>query len=386
MERLFSAAAFGDSVPGVGTAWTYDRSARSSLMYGMSSSYPDSEGPGFSAPQLGRRGPGAAWTPAGRPLGVSGLLDSRSTGPEASLSHRLSAMDSHMSQFGGPFWQNGTHSGSGYSPSMSALPAYQHPGSFPGRPLSHSFSLPDSAAFSPGLLSSHDYLLHMKSTPSSLAFGQVLSSQDALFRRSQESQVPSKSHLASPRVDLLSSQLHSQSAPLYNASSFSSAPVHPQTPQHRDISAQDNIMKRYQSMPPGQSMSMPQQQQQYLTCAKSPDPRQRAIEQQGPIPDIKPSLRMNSQAYLSPYITSEETGTGYSSLESSSFLSYPQHTHLQLLHSHTAAAVLYLPHLIHAMWILRQFHPQPCLNLQINAQCPPCPLSTHHVHQNLKIK
>ncbi|XP_035510836.1 proline-rich protein 12 [Morone saxatilis] len=283
MERNYPAAGFGDL--GAGTGWSYDRSAKASLVYGSSrSSHPDSEllhRQAYGTPHPlqgyatnhhpGSSRQGGAWGAAGRTLGLSGLFDASlhhpsPSGPDPSVMNLISALESRgpqpppsasslLSQFRTPSWQTAMHTpapaelfisgalpGSSSFPSSSALSAYQHPGSFSGRSFTPSLSLQDPPTFSPtsnGLLSPHEPLLHIKTpSQSSLGFDRLLSSQSATYRSSQDplappqTQTPSSSsscHLPAPQFNLLSSQLHNQSSQLYNASMFSSTPALPPT-------------------------------------------------------------------------------------------------------------------------------------------------------------
>ncbi|KAM9346060.1 proline-rich protein 12 [Symphorus nematophorus] len=327
MERNYPAAGFGDL--GAGTGWSYDRSAKASLVYGSSrSSHPDSEllhRQAYGTPHPlqgyatnhhpGSSRQGGAWGAAGRTLGLSGLFDASlhhasPSGPDPSVMNLISALESRgpqpspsasslLSQFRTPSWQTAMHTpapaelfisgalpGSSSFPSSSALSAYQHPGSFSGRSFTPSLSLQDTPTFSPtsnGLLSPHDPLLHIKTpSQSSLGFDRLLSSQSATYRSSQEptappqTQAPSTSsscHLPPPQFNLLSSQLHNQSSQLYNASMFSStpalpptAPPPPQPPPERAVSRQDSVIKHYQRSSPAQS-ALPLQQ--YASCGGS---------------------------------------------------------------------------------------------------------------------
>uniref|UniRef100_A0A4W4GB63 DUF4211 domain-containing protein n=1 Tax=Electrophorus electricus TaxID=8005 RepID=A0A4W4GB63_ELEEL len=291
MDRNYPGTGFGDL--GAGTGWSYERSAKASLVYGSSrSSHPDSEllhRQAYATPHPlqgyatnhhpGSSGQGGAWGAAGRSLGLSGLFDAglhhaSPSGPDASVMNLISALESRgpqpppsasslLSQFRTPSWQTAMHApapaelfissalpGSGSFPTSSALSAYQHPASFSGRSfpgVTPSLSLQDTPTFSPtsnGLLSPHDPLLHIKTpSQSSLGFDRLLSSQSAAaaYRGAQEPstapppppQAPTSSsarHLPPPQFNLLSSQLQDQTSQLYNASVFSSAPAPPQPP------------------------------------------------------------------------------------------------------------------------------------------------------------
>ncbi|KAI5102997.1 proline-rich protein 12 isoform X1, partial [Silurus meridionalis] len=227
MDRNYPGAGFGDL--GAGAGWSYERSAKASLVYGSSrSSHPESEllhRQAYATPHPlqgyatnhhpGSSGQGGAWGAAGRSLGLSGLFDAglhhaSPSGPDPSVMNLISALESRgpqpppsasslLSQFRTPSWQTAMHtpapaelfisgalSGSGSFPSSSALSAYQHPASFSGRSfpgVTPSLSLQDTPTFSPtsnGLLSPHDPLLHIKTpSQSSLGFDRLLSSQGA---------------------------------------------------------------------------------------------------------------------------------------------------------------------------------------------------------------
>ncbi|KAL4658323.1 proline-rich protein 12-like [Arapaima gigas] len=317
MERNYPGTGFGDL--GAGTGWTYERSAKASLVYGSTrSSHPDSEllhrqAYGTPHPLQGyasnhhpaSSGQGGAWGAAGRSLGLSGLFDAglhhaSPPGPDTSVMNLISALESRgpqpppsasslLSQFRTPSWQTAMHTpapaelfisgalpGSGSFPSSSALSAYQHPASFSGRSfpgVTPSLSLQDTPTFSPtsnGLLSPHDSLLHIKTpSQSSLGFDRLLSSQGAAYRGGgpdptgpapppQASGPSSGRHLPAPQFNLLSSQLQDQSSQLYNASVFSSAPGTPQPPpQERALPRQDSVIKHYQRPPPSQAQLPP---------------------------------------------------------------------------------------------------------------------------------
>uniref|UniRef100_A0A671KK00 Proline-rich protein 12-like n=1 Tax=Sinocyclocheilus anshuiensis TaxID=1608454 RepID=A0A671KK00_9TELE len=227
MDRNYPGAGFGDL--GAGAGWSYERSAKASLVYGSSrSSHPESEllhRQAYATPHPlqgyatnhhpGGSGQGGAWGAAGRSLGLSGLFDAglhhtSPSGPDPSVMNLISALESRgpqpppsasslLSQFRSPSWQTAMHTpapaelfisgalpGSGSFPSSSALSAYQHPAPFSGRSfpgVTPSLSLQDTPTFSPtsnGLLSPHDPLLHIKTpSQSSLGFDRLLSSQGA---------------------------------------------------------------------------------------------------------------------------------------------------------------------------------------------------------------
>uniref|UniRef100_A0AAV2LFX9 DUF4211 domain-containing protein n=1 Tax=Knipowitschia caucasica TaxID=637954 RepID=A0AAV2LFX9_KNICA len=314
MERNYPGTGFGDL--GAGAGWSYERSAKASLVYGSSrSSHPESEllhRQAYATPHPlqgyatnhhpGSSGQGGAWGAAGRSLGLSGLFDTglhhaSPSAPDASVMNLISALESRgpqpppsasslLSQFRTPSWQTAMHTpapaelfisgalpGSGSFPSSSALSAYQHPASFSSRSFpAASLSLQDTPTFSPtsnGLLSPHDPLLHIKApSQSSLGFDRLLSSQGAAaaaYRGSQDptgatsAQASSARHLQSHQFNLLSSQLQDQSSQLYNASVFSSAQAQSQSQsqsnsaQERAVPRQDSVIKHYQRPTPSQS-------------------------------------------------------------------------------------------------------------------------------------
>ncbi|XP_024140498.1 proline-rich protein 12 isoform X1 [Oryzias melastigma] len=314
MDRNYPGTGFGDL--GAGAGWSYDRTAKASLVYGSSrSSHPESEllhRQAYATPHPlqgyatnhhpGSSGQGGAWGAAGRSLGLSGLFDTglhhaSPSAPDASVMNLISALESRgpqpppsasslLSQFRTPSWQTAMHTpappelfisgalpGSGSFPSSSALSAYQHPASFSSRSFpAASLSLQDTPTFSPtsnGLLSPHDPLLHIKApSQSSLGFDRLLSSQGAAaaaYRGSQDptgatsAQASSARHLQSHQFNLLSSQLQDQSSQLYNPSVFSSAQPQPQSQsqsnsaQERTVPRQDSVIKHYQRPTPTQS-------------------------------------------------------------------------------------------------------------------------------------
>ncbi|XP_060950634.1 proline-rich protein 12 isoform X1 [Limanda limanda] len=314
MDRNYPGTGFGDL--GAGAGWSYERSAKASLVYGSSrSSHPESEllhRQAYATPHPlqgyatnhhpGSSGQGGAWGAAGRSLGLSGLFDTglhhaSPSAPDASVMNLISALESRgpqpppsasslLSQFRTPSWQTAMHTpappelfisgalpGSGSFPSSSALSAYQHPASFSSRSFpTGSLSLQDTPTFSPtsnGLLSPHDPLLHIKGpSQSSLGFDRLLSSQGAAaaaYRGSQDptgaasAQASSARHLQSHQFNLLSSQLQDQSSQLYNASVFSSAQPQAQSQsqsnsaQERAVPRQDSVIKHYQRPTPSQS-------------------------------------------------------------------------------------------------------------------------------------
>ncbi|KAK5855630.1 hypothetical protein PBY51_007290 [Eleginops maclovinus] len=412
MERNYPAAGFGDL--GAGTGWGYDRTAKASFVYGGSrSSHPDSDllhRQTYGTPHPlqgyatnhhpGSSRQGGAWGAAGRTLGLSGFFDASlhhasTSGPDPSVMNLISALESRgpqpppsasslLSQFRSPSWQTAMHTpapaelfisgalpGSSSFPPSSALSAYQHPGSFSTRSFTPSLSLQDTPSFSPSsnsLLSPHDPLLHIK-TPSqtSLGFDRLLSSQSSTYRGSQEAQGPSQTqapptssscHLPPPQFNLLSSQLHSQSSQLYNASMFSStptllptAPPLTQPSQERPVSRQDSVIKHYQRSSPSQSTA-----QQYASCGGSSSYQQISSHhrhsgvscspggEQSPSSNPKPSPRLEASTYRptiqTPYPSSSSStpssgtkvakssssNSGYSSSVSGSSTSRPPHT------------------------------------------------------------
>ncbi|KAK1882110.1 Proline-rich protein 12 [Dissostichus eleginoides] len=326
MDRNYPGTGFGDL--GAGAGWSYERSAKASLVYGSSrSSHPEAEllhRQAYATPHPlqgyatnhhpGSTGQGGAWGAAGRSLGLSGLFDTglhhaSPSAPDASVMNLISALESRgpqpppsasslLSQFRTPSWQTAMHTpappelfisgalpGSGSFPSASALSAYQHPASFSSRSFpTGSLSLQDTPTFSPtsnGLLSPHDPLLHIKApSQSSLGFDRLLTSQGAAaaaYRGSQDptsvtsAQASSARHLQSHQFNLLSSQLQDQSSQLYNASVFSSAQPQPQSnsAQERAVPRQDSVIKHYQRPTPAQSQlssSAAHSLQHYLSC------------------------------------------------------------------------------------------------------------------------
>ncbi|XP_041634528.1 proline-rich protein 12 [Cheilinus undulatus] len=380
MERNYPAAGFGE-LGAAGTGWTYDRSAKASLMYGSSrSSHPDSEllhRQAYGAPHPlqgyatnhhpGSSRQGGAWGAAGRTLGLSGLFDASlhhagPSGPDPTVMNLISALESRgpqpppsasslLSQFRTPSWQAAMHTpgptelfisgalpGSSSFPSSSALSAYQHPGSFSGRSFTPSLTLQDAPTFSPtsnGLLSPHDSLLHIKTpSQSSLGFDRLLSSQSATFRGSQEPSAPtpapptsSSCHLPPSQFNLLSSQLHNQSQ-LYNASMFSSTtalqPSAPssQPPSERAVSRQDSVIKHYQRTSPAQPAALPLQQ--YASCGSSSAYQQTASHHRhpglscSPLDEQSPSSDPKPSPRMEPKVYRPIIQTPYTSSSSSS--------------------------------------------------------------------
>ncbi|XP_077313313.1 proline-rich protein 12 [Lithobates pipiens] len=312
MDRNYPTAGFGDPL-GAGSGWSYDRTAKASLVYGSSrGSHPETDilhRQAYATPH-----PLQGYATNHHPAGLSGLFETglhhaSSATPDASVMNLISALESRgpqpgpsasslLSQFRTPSWQTAMHTpapaelfisgaipGSGTFPSSSALSAYQHPASFSGRsfPVTSSLTLQD-ATFSPtsnGLLSPHDPLLHIKSSqssvPSSLSFdrlgstvlGTGLSSQSSAYRSAQES---ASRHLPS-QFNLLSSSLgpSEQTSQLYNASVFSSSPA---SSIERAMPRQDSVIKHYQRPSSAQSQlpsaaAAAHSLQHYLSCGGS---------------------------------------------------------------------------------------------------------------------
>uniref|UniRef100_A0A3Q0SD52 Proline rich 12 n=1 Tax=Amphilophus citrinellus TaxID=61819 RepID=A0A3Q0SD52_AMPCI len=368
MERNYPASGFGDL--GAGTGWSYDRSAKASLMYGSRSSHPDSEllhRQAYGTPLQG-------YAANHHPGSLSGLFDSSlhhasPSGPDPSVMNLISALESRapqptpsasslLSQFRTPSWQTAMHTpaptdlfisgalpGSSSFPSSSALSAYQHPSTFSGRSFTPSLSLQDAPAFSPtsnGLISPHDPLLHIKApSQSSLGFDRLLSSQSTAFQGSQETpalqtQAPPTSsgcHLPPPQFNLLSSQLHNPSSQLYNASMFSSTPALPpaapsesQPLLERAVSRQDSVIKHYQRSSSAHSTTL----QQYANCSGSSGYQQivshhehagvscSPLGEQSPSSDPKTSPHMESQTYRPVIQTAYTSSSSRASASSSS--------------------------------------------------------------------
>ncbi|XP_068097490.1 proline-rich protein 12 isoform X2 [Hyperolius riggenbachi] len=308
MDRNYPTAGFGDPL-GAGTGWSYERTAKASLVYGSSrGSHPETDilhRQAYATPH-----PLQGYATNHHPAGLSGLFETGlhhagSGNPDASVMNLISALESRgpqpgpsasslLSQFRTPSWQTAMHtpapaelfiSGAGTFPSSSALSAYQHPASFSGRsfPVTSSLTLQD-ATFSPtsnGLLSPHDPLLHIKSSqssvPSSLSFdrlgstvlGTGLPSQSSAYRSAQES---ASRHLPS-QFNLLSSSLgpSEQTSQLYNASVFSSSPA---SSIERAMPRQDSVIKHYQRPSSAQSQlpsaaAAAHSLQHYLSCGGS---------------------------------------------------------------------------------------------------------------------
>nr|XP_054510075.1 LOW QUALITY PROTEIN: proline-rich protein 12 [Agelaius phoeniceus] len=299
MDRNYPAAGFGDPLS-AGPGWSYERSAKASLVYGGSrGSHPD--------PDLLHRQPYGAPHPLQgyaanhHPPGLSGLFETGlhhagGAAPDASVMNLISALESRgpqpgpsasslLSQFRTPSWQTAMHTpapaelfisgalpGSGTFPSSSALGPYQHPASFGGRsfPVGSPLSLPE-AAFSPGsngLLSPHDPLLHIKPTqpavPSSLGFDRLGS---AVLGSALPAQTPPyRPAPSSSQFNLLAAA--EQPPQLYNAPVFGGANA--AGGGDRAISRQDSVIKHYQrpgaaqpQLPPAPGL------QHYLSCGGS---------------------------------------------------------------------------------------------------------------------
>ncbi|NP_001090053.2 proline rich 12 S homeolog [Xenopus laevis] len=369
MDRNYPTAGFGDPL-GAGSGWSYERSAKASLVYGSSrGSHPETDilhRQAYATPH-----PLQGYATNHHPAGLSGLFETglhhaSSGAPDASVMNLISALESRapqpgpsasslLSQFRTPSWQTAMHTpapaelfisgaipGSGTFPSSSALSAYQHPASFSGRsfPVTSSLTLQD-ATFSPtsnGLLSPHDPLLHIKSSqssvPTSLSFdrlgssvlGTGLPSQSSAYRSAQES---ASRHLPS-QFNLLSSEQTSQ---LYNASVFSSSPA---SSIERAMPRQDSVIKHYQRPSSAQSQlpsaaAAAHSLQHYLSCGGSYQQMQhRSSLSCSPLGDQSPvssegSQQKNSQARQEqsqsyrPIIQSPGYSTSSSSNKSKSY-------------------------------------------------------------------
>ncbi|KAM8927057.1 proline-rich protein 12 isoform 2-T2 [Pelodytes ibericus] len=370
MDRNYPTTGFGDPL-GAGTGWSYERTAKASLVYGSSrGSHPETDilhRQAYATPH-----PLQGYATNHHPGGLSGLFETglhhaSSANPDASVMNLISALESRapqpgpsasslLSQFRTPSWQTAMHtpapaelfiSGAGTFPSSSALSAYQHPASFSGRsfPVTSSLTLQD-ATFSPtsnGLLSPHDPLLHIKSSqssvPSSLSFdrlgstvlGTGLPSQSTAYRSAQES---ASRHLPS-QFNLLSSSLgpSEQTSQLYNASVFSSSPA---SSIERAMPRQDSVIKHYQRPSSAQSQlpsaaAAAHSLQHYLSCGGSYQQMQhRSSLSCSPLGDQSPvssegSQQKNSQARQEqsqsyrPIIQSPGYSTSSSSNKSKSY-------------------------------------------------------------------
>ncbi|XP_029140501.1 proline-rich protein 12-like [Protobothrops mucrosquamatus] len=351
MDRNYPSAGFGDPL-GAGPGWSYERSAKASLVYGGSrSSHPDTDilhRQAYAAPH-----PLQGYATNHHPAGLSGLFETglhhaSSATPDASVMNLISALESRapqpgpsasslLSQFRTPSWQTAMHTpapaelfisgalpGSGTFPSSSALSAYQHPASFSGRsfPVTSSLTLQD-ATFSPtsnGLLSPHDPLLHIKSSqpsvPSSLSFDRMgsavlstgLPSQSSAYRSAQES---ASRHLPS-QFNLLSSSLgpSDQTSQLYNTSVFSSSPA---SSIERAIPRQDSVIKHYQRPSSAQpQLSAAHSLQHYLSCGGSYQQMpHRSSLSCSPLGEQSPASSEGSQQQKTPQATRQEPSQSY---------------------------------------------------------------------------
>ncbi|XP_060030235.1 proline-rich protein 12 isoform X2 [Erinaceus europaeus] len=305
MDRNYPSAGFGDPL-GAGAGWSYERSAKASLVYGSSrTSHPETDilhRQAYAAPH-----PLQSYATNHHPAG--------SAGPDASVMNLISALESRgpqpgpsasslLSQFRSPSWQTAMHTpgptelfisgalpASSTFPPSSALSAYQHPASFGSRPfpVPSSLSLQDPP-FSPpanGLLSPHD-VLHLKpsqtpTVPSSLGFerlagGGVLGpaglgpAQTPPYRPGPPDPPPPPRHLPTQFNLLASSSAAAaaaeQSSPqLYN---FSGAAPGPPPPE-RALPRQDTVIKHYQRPASAQPPPPPPAHalQHYLSCGGS---------------------------------------------------------------------------------------------------------------------
>uniref|UniRef100_A0A8C5S2Z8 Proline rich 12 n=2 Tax=Laticauda laticaudata TaxID=8630 RepID=A0A8C5S2Z8_LATLA len=351
MDRNYPSAGFGDPL-GAGPGWSYERSAKASLVYGGSrSSHPDTDilhRQAYATPH-----PLQGYATNHHPAGLSGLFETglhhaSSATPDASVMNLISALESRapqpgpsasslLSQFRTPSWQTAMHTpapaelfisgalpGSGTFPSSSALSAYQHPASFSGRsfPVTSSLTLQD-ATFSPtsnGLLSPHDPLLHIKSSqpsvPSSLSFdrlgsavlGTGLPSQSSAYRSAQES---ASRHLPS-QFNLLSSSLgpSDQTSQLYNTSVFSSSPA---SSIERAIPRQDSVIKHYQRPSSAQpQLPAAHSLQHYLSCGGSYQQMpHRSSLSCSPLGEQSPASSEGSQQQKTPQATRQEPSQSY---------------------------------------------------------------------------
>ncbi|XP_062813473.1 proline-rich protein 12 [Anolis carolinensis] len=351
MDRNYPSAGFGDPL-GAGPGWSYERSAKASLVYGGSrSSHPDTDilhRQAYATPH-----PLQGYATNHHPAGLSGLFETglhhaSSATPDASVMNLISALESRapqpgpsasslLSQFRTPSWQTAMHTpapaelfisgalpGSGTFPSSSALSAYQHPASFSGRsfPVTSSLTLQD-ATFSPtsnGLLSPHDPLLHIKSSqssvPSSLSFdrlgsavlGTGLPSQSSAYRSAQES---ASRHLPS-QFNLLSSSLgpSDQTSQLYNTSVFSSSPA---SSIERAIPRQDSVIKHYQRPSSAQpQLPAAHSLQHYLSCGGSYQQMpHRSSLSCSPLGEQSPASSEGSQQQKTPQASRQEPSQSY---------------------------------------------------------------------------
>ncbi|OWK50189.1 Proline-rich protein 12 [Lonchura striata] len=273
MDRNYPGAGFGDPLS-AGPGWSYERSAKASLVYGGSrGSHPD--------PDLLHR------QPYGAPHPLQGYA----------ANHHPPAMHTPAPA---ELFISGALPGSGTFPSSSALGPYQHPASFGGRsfPVGSPLSLPE-AAFSPGsngLLSPHDPLLHIKpaqpAVPSSLGFDRLGS---AVLGSALPAQTPPyRPAPASSQFNLLAAA--EQPPQLYNAPVFGGANA--AGGGDRAISRQDSVIKHYQrpgaaqpQLPPAPGL------QHYLSCGGSYQqvPAHRAPLSCSPLGEQSPASSEGSQ-------------------------------------------------------------------------------------------
>ncbi|CAH2318970.1 Hypothetical predicted protein [Pelobates cultripes] len=314
MDRNYPSAGFGDPL-GAGTGWSYERTAKASLVYGSSrGSHPETDilhRQAYATPHP-LQGYATNHHPAGtgnnpwwcsdsfserrdlkEVLGLSGLFETglhhaSSATPDASVMNLISALESRapqpgpsasslLSQFRTPSWQTAMHTpapaelfisgaipGSGTFPSSSALSAYQHPASFSSRsfPVTSSLTLQD-ATFSPtsnGLLSPHDPLLHIKSSqssvPSSLSFDRLGSTVLGTGLPSQSSAYRSAQESASRHLPSQFNLLSSSLGPSEQTSQLYNASVFSSSPAssiERTMPRQDSVIKHYQRPSSAQS-------------------------------------------------------------------------------------------------------------------------------------
>ncbi|CAK6437338.1 unnamed protein product [Pipistrellus nathusii] len=318
MDRNYPSAGFGDPL-GAGAGWSYERSAKASLVYGSSrTSHPETDilhRQAYGAPH-----PLQSYATNHHPAGLSGLFDTGlhhagSAGPDASVMNLISALESRgpqpgpsasslLSQFRSPSWQTAMHTpgptelfisgalpGSSTFPSSSALSAYQHPASFGSRPfpVPSSLSLQDPP-FSPpanGLLSPHD-VLHLKpsqapTVPSSLGFerlagGGVLGpaglgpAQTPPYRPGPPDPPPPPRHLPTQFNLLASSSAAAAAAAEQSSPQLYNFPGAAPGPPERALPRQDTVIKHYQRPASAQPPPPPPSAhalQHYLSCGGS---------------------------------------------------------------------------------------------------------------------
>ncbi|CAJ1080969.1 LOW QUALITY PROTEIN: proline-rich protein 12 [Xyrichtys novacula] len=193
MDRNYPGTGFGDL--GAGAGWSYERSAKASLVYGSSrSSHPESEllhRQAYATPHPlqgyatnhhpGSSGQGGAWGAAGRSLGLSGLFDTglhhaSPSAPDASVMNLISALESRgpqpppsasslLSQFRTPSWQTANSMTNERGGGGSGGGSYHIPDSSPSpsgnsgiiRPGLHS-PVPTCPTQSPGGAGSNKYI------------------------------------------------------------------------------------------------------------------------------------------------------------------------------------------------------------------------------------